>query len=70
MTGESVTSNVVHAVPKEENPYPLSGTITRDLTVVIVKGPNGDETRTRYVTITFNAMQFARAVIPSERHSQ
>ena len=30
MTSTTVISDVVHAVPREENPYPLSGTITRE----------------------------------------
>jgi hypothetical protein len=54
MSGTSVITNVVHAVPREENSYPLSGTISRDVTAVIVNGPNGDETHTRHVVITFN----------------
>ena len=36
MTSTTVISDVVHAVPREENPYPLSGTITREMTAVIV----------------------------------
>jgi hypothetical protein len=59
MTGTTVISDVVHAVPKEGNPYPLSGTITRDMTAVIVNGPNDDETHTRHVVITFNGTQLA-----------
>ena len=58
MTGTTVISDVVNAVPKEENPYPLSGTITRDMTAVIVNGPNDDETHTRHVVITFDGTQF------------
>ena len=54
MTSTTVISDVVHAVPREENPYPLSGTITREMTAVIVNGRNGDETHTRHVIITFN----------------
>ena len=66
MTGSSVISDVVHGVPHEENPYPLSGTITRDMTAVIVNGPNGDETRTRHVVITFNGTQLVTMTVDDE----
>ena len=66
MTGASVITDVVRGLPREDNPYPLSGTITRDVTVVIVNGPNGDETRTRHVVITFNGTQFATMTVDDE----
>ena len=66
MTSTSITTDVVHTVPRKENPYPLSGTITRDVTVVIVNGRNGDETRTRHVVITFDGTQFAHITVNGE----
>ena len=66
MTSTSITTNVVHTVPRKENPYPLSGTITRDVTVVIVNGRNGDKTRTRHVVITFDGTQFAHITVNGE----
>ena len=66
VTGTTVISDVVHGVPREDNPYPLSGTITRDMTAVIVNGPNGDETRTRHVIITFNGTQFPTMMVNGE----
>ena len=66
MTGTTVISDVVHGVPREDNPYPLSGTMTRDMTAVIVNGPNGDETRTRHVIITFNGTQFPTMTLNGE----
>lgn len=66
MSGTSVITDVVLSVPREENSYPLSGTITRDMTAVIVNGPNGDETRTRHVVITFNGTQFATMTVDGE----
>ena len=66
MTSTWVITDVVHTVPREANPYPLSGSITRDVTVVIVNGPNGDETRTRHVVITFNGTQFATMLVDGE----
>ena len=66
MTSTSITTDVVHTVPRKENPYPLSGTITRDVTVVIVNGRNGDKTRTRHVVITFDGTQFAHITVNGE----
>jgi len=75
MSSSSVITDVVRAVPKEENNpfvprekilYPLSGTITRDVTVVILNGRNGDETRTKHVVITFNGTQFVTMTVDGE----
>ncbi len=75
MSGTSVIKDVVRAVPEEENNpfvrhkkdlYPLSGTITRDVNVVIVNGPNGDETHTKHVVITFNGTQFVTMTVDGE----
>ena len=75
MSGRSVITDVVRAVPKEENNpfvprekilYPLSGTITRDVTVVILNGRNGDETRTKHVVTTFNGTQFVTMTVDGE----
>jgi hypothetical protein len=65
MTGTIV--NVVRLLPRAENPWPESGTITRHITVTIVNGPNGDEVRERDVTITFNGTQFALLVVDGEQ---
>ncbi len=66
MSGSSVMADVVHGVPRADNPYPLSGAVTRDVTVVIVNGRNGDETRTRHVQITFDGTQFATMSVDGE----
>lgn len=66
MSGTTVLTDVVHAVPRDENPYPLSGTVTRDVSVVVVNGPNGDETRSRHVVITFDGTQFATMSVDGE----
>jgi hypothetical protein len=63
MSGTSVINNVVHGVPREEFPHPLSGSITRDIEVVITNGPNGDETRSRTVVITFNGTEFPEMTV-------
>jgi len=67
MTSTSITTDVVHTVPRKENPYPLSGTITRDVTVVkIVNGQDNAKTRTRHVVITFDGTQFAHITVNGE----
>jgi hypothetical protein len=59
MTGTLLVEDVVRGVPRADNPWPLSGTITRDLTIEVTNGPNGDETITRLVVITFDGTQYA-----------
>ena len=66
MNGISAIDNVVHGVPRSEFPHPLSGSITREIEVVITNGPNGDETRTRTVVITFNGTQFPEMTVDGE----
>jgi hypothetical protein len=66
MSGTSLITDVVHGVPRDENPYPLSGTVTRDVGVVVVNGPNGDETRNKHVVITFDGTQFATMSVDGE----
>ena len=63
MSSTSVIADVVRGLPRADNPYPLSGTITRTISITIVNGPNGDETRSRTVVITFNGTQFATLTI-------
>jgi len=73
MSGTSVITDVVRPVP-QDNPfvprqahlYPVSGTITRDVTVAIINGRNGDETRTKHVVITFNGTQFVTMTVDGE----
>lgn len=58
MVGTSVIENVVRGVPRADNPYPLSGTITRTMNVTLtVDGVT--ETKVIVVEITFNGTQFA-----------
>jgi hypothetical protein len=54
MSSTSVIEDVVHPVPRTDDAWPLSGTITRDVTITVVGGPDGDVTRSRTVVITFN----------------
>jgi hypothetical protein len=66
MSGTSLITDVVHGVPRDENRYPLSGTVTRDVTVVVVNGPNGDVTRNKHVVTTFDGTKFATLSVDGE----
>jgi len=68
MSGTLLVEDVVRAVPLVENPWPLSGTITRNLTIEVVNGPNGDETITRLVVLTFNGTQFVTLTVNGEEY--
>jgi len=65
MTGSRTLEDVVHAVPFEDNPYPLSGTITRDMTVTVTTA-QGTRTHSRQVVITFNGTQYPEMWIDGE----
>lgn len=67
MEGTSTIEDLVHGVPREDNPWPLSGTITREMTVEIVNGPNGDQTVERTAIVTFNGTQFVTMTVNGER---
>jgi hypothetical protein len=57
VTASATITNVVVGVPRDENRWPLSGTIAKEVTVRITGGPHDGETRTRSVLITFNGTQ-------------
>ena len=63
MTSMSVIEDVVHPVPRTDDAWPLSGTITRDVTINVINGPNGDVTRSRTVVITFNGTNWATMTV-------
>ena len=66
LDAEAVIDGVVRAVDRVAQPWPLSGSITREVTVIIVNGPNGDETRERRTVITFNGTQYATLTVDGE----
>ena len=66
MSGTSIITDVIHGVPRSEYPHPLSGSITREIEVTITNGPNGDETRSRTVVITFNGTEFPEMTVDGE----
>lgn len=66
MSMESLITDVLRALPRAENPWPISGTISRTVTVMITNGPNGDATVTRSALLTFNGTQFVILVVNGE----
>jgi hypothetical protein len=53
-------------VPRTDDAWPLSGTITREVTIVVVNGPDGDVTKSRTVVITFNGTNLATMTVDGE----
>ncbi len=66
MLSTSVIENVVHPVPRGDDAWPLSGTITRDVTINVVNGPDGDVTKTRTAVITFNGTNLVAMTVGDE----
>jgi len=64
MNGTRTFENVVHEVPRDGS-YPLSGTITRNMTVTITT-EDGTRTKTREVIITFNGTQYPEMTVDGE----
>ena len=60
--GAFTYTDVVVPIPGSVPRYPVSGTITRSLTVTLT-GPNGTRTRTVDVVTTFNGTSTATAVV-------
>ena len=66
MSSTSVIESVVHPVPRTDDAWPLSGTITRNVTIDVTNGPEGDVTKTRTVVITFNGTYLATMTVYGE----
>ncbi len=66
MTSTSVITDVVHPVPRTDDSWPSSGTITRNMVVTAVNGPDGDVTRNRTVVITFNGTNLVTMTVGEE----
>ena len=66
MSSTSVIDDVVHPVPRTDDAWPLSGTITRNMTVTAVGGPDGDVTKNRTVVITFNGTNLVTMTVDGE----
>lgn len=68
MEGSFTHENLVVPVPGSSPKYPLSGTITRHLSVAVVNGPKGDFTKDVTVVITFDGDSTATAVVNGETY--
>ena len=62
MSDVATFANVVVPFPRTRGAWPLSGTITRVITVTF-ESDRGTQTRERTATLTFNGTRFARLVI-------
>jgi len=56
-------TNVVIPVNRTDNSWPLSGTVTTQVTVKIVGGPHDGETHQRSATLTFNGTRLVPIVV-------
>ncbi|HSM35914.1 MAG TPA: hypothetical protein VK837_05885 [Longimicrobiales bacterium] len=65
MNASSLMEDVVVGLPRSEHPWPLSGTVTHSIEATWV-GPDGERTRSRTVTITFDGTQFAELTVDGE----
>lgn len=61
-----VIEGVVHAVDREARPWPLSGTITRNVELRVVNGRNGDRDASRTSVLSFDGTRFATLVVDGE----
>ena len=66
MMSTSTIVDVLHPVPRTDESWPLLGTITRNVTINVINGPNGDVTRTRTVVITFNGTDMPSMTVDGE----
>ena len=66
MSSTSVIEDVIHPVPRTDDAWPLSGTITRDVTINVINGPDGDVTKSRTVVITFDGTNLATMTVSGE----
>ena len=66
MVSTSTMEDVVHPVPRTDDSWPLSGTITRDVAITVINGPNGDVTKTRKVVMIFDGTQWPDMTVDGE----
>lgn len=65
MNSVSTVEDVTVGVPRSENPFPLSGTITRSITATLTNG-DATEIRSRTAVLEFNGTQFATLTVGDE----
>ncbi len=67
MSSSVVIADVVRNFPRDLNPWPVSGTITRTVTVTITTA-EGVVTRERTAVLTFNGTQFVILTVNGEEY--
>ncbi len=67
MSSSVVIADVVRNLPRDLNPWPVSGTITRSVTVTITTA-DGVVTRERTAVLTFNGTQFVILLVNGEEY--
>ena len=65
MSATATIDNVVMPVPRGSG-WPLSGTITREITVEVIRGLEDTQTRTRTVVVEFNGTNLVNITINGE----
>jgi len=65
MTEEGTIDDVVIAVDRDANPWPLSGSTTRHVSVKLT-GPAGEVEREREVSVVFDGTQFVQLTVNGE----
>lgn len=63
LTSNGTITNVLVNLPRNENRWPVSGTISRQVTVTITGGKHDGKVISRTATITFNGTQFVPIVV-------
>ena len=66
MSGSSIITDVVHRLPRSEYPYPLSGSIAREVHVVVMEGDEVLGQRDMTAFVIFNGTQFATMTVNGE----
>jgi len=66
MSGDFTYDGVVVPIPGSDPRWPLEGTITRNMHITIVNGPDGDVDKDVVVVITFDGDETATAVVDGE----
>jgi hypothetical protein len=67
MSSDVIIANVVRGVPRVDHPYPLSGTITRHMKVVVTKADEVVAERDVTAVITFNGTKSATVTVGSDK---
>jgi hypothetical protein len=69
IVGSSVITNVVMPVRSSNggNGWPISGSITRTLTITLTSGPNAGKTETRTITLTFDGTSTPTASVNGQQ---